>query len=104
MDSTKQPVGEFQFFWQKFTPVEQRSQSTLEKDVKGRKARAAQIKALKLPEILPKNSCILCWNLDPSLFCRSEKVVSSQEVEFLRGCGITRAPEGQRRQPKPVRT
>lgn len=83
--------------------IESLCQSVRAKDAKGQKARKAQIENYQLPEILPKNSCIHCWHLDPKFFCRSEVTVTSQEVEFLRGCGITCAPEGERRQAKPVR-
>ncbi|KAJ7441555.1 hypothetical protein FB451DRAFT_1441105 [Mycena latifolia] len=50
---------------------------------------------------LPQTACVECYQLPIQQHCRQTLVVESQDVEFLRGCGITMAPEGERMKPKP---
>ncbi|KAJ6525430.1 hypothetical protein DFH09DRAFT_1188393 [Mycena vulgaris] len=48
----------------------------------------------------PDTACIKCWELPVEDHCRRSITVEDQDVEFLRGCGITCAPEGARMEPK----
>ncbi|KAJ7447751.1 hypothetical protein B0H11DRAFT_1929494 [Mycena galericulata] len=50
---------------------------------------------------LPSTACVQCAHLPIAQHCRRTIVVDIQDVEFLRGCGITRAPEGERMKPMP---
>ncbi|KAJ7706515.1 hypothetical protein B0H14DRAFT_3026625, partial [Mycena olivaceomarginata] len=47
----------------------------------------------------PATACVNCFRLAEEHHCRQRIYVTEQDVEFLRGCGITMAPEGQRMTP-----
>ncbi|KAJ7258120.1 hypothetical protein C8J57DRAFT_1234293 [Mycena rebaudengoi] len=49
----------------------------------------------------PPNACLECWQLPDEQCCRQNILVHEQNVQFLKGCGMTLAPEGQQMKPKP---
>ncbi|KAJ7180950.1 hypothetical protein C8R46DRAFT_1028325 [Mycena filopes] len=49
----------------------------------------------------PDTACVHCWRLEPEQHCTATVTVTPQEVDFLRGAGITRAPAGERMKAKP---
>ncbi|KAJ7620016.1 hypothetical protein DFH06DRAFT_1174495 [Mycena polygramma] len=54
------------------------------------------------PEIVanfPQSACVRCFHLPVNQHCRKKKLVSDQEVDFLKGCGITMARDGARMTP-----
>ncbi|KAJ7271351.1 hypothetical protein B0H12DRAFT_1229006 [Mycena haematopus] len=50
-------------------------------------------------EAFPSDACLECFRLPPEKRCRQKIYVSDQNAEFLRGCGVTRAPEAARMKP-----
>lgn len=50
----------------------------------------------------PESACVECFKLSHEQHCRQEIFVTEQAVDFLKGCGITMAPEGERMKPGKV--
>jgi hypothetical protein len=74
------------------------------KTARGRKEREDQQAKHNLGDLkdFPKSACLKCFHLSPDHHCRQKIYVSDQEVGFLRGHGITMAPEGERMAPGAV--
>jgi Pyruvate/2-oxoacid:ferredoxin oxidoreductase delta subunit len=76
------------------------------KNMVEKKARADQREKYNLKEeeidSFPETACLECFRLPREHHCRQKIHVSEQEVKFLKGCGITMAPEGERMKPGAV--